>query len=172
MQVRAGPRTPPIVILPGFGNRTEDYTCPFGDKDAALTTALERRGFKAFVPPVRQPRRNIVWFQPASLHVSRPWCTSSSKISPACPAAHGAHASLKLRHCVCSTVPMCWCGNAIALQVLRKDWLRIVPGVLSPAFWRAQLTTHPGYSWCASLTQLYATDSSTTSGMRCSCSFV
>ena len=62
MQVRAGPRTPPIVILPGFGNRTEDYTCPFGDKDAALTTALDRRGFKAFVPPVRQPWRNIVWF--------------------------------------------------------------------------------------------------------------
>ena len=106
------------------------------------------------------------------LHVSRPWCTSSSKLSPACPAARGVHASLKLRHCVCSTVPICWCGNAIALQVLRKDWLRIVPGVLSPAFWRAQLTTHPGYSWCASLTQLYATDSSTTSGMRCSCSFV
>jgi pimeloyl-ACP methyl ester carboxylesterase len=29
----------------------------------------------------------------------------------------------------------------------RKDWLRVVPGVFSPAFWRAQLTTHPGYSW-------------------------
>ena len=33
------------------------------------------------------------------------------------------------------------------LQVTRRDWFRVVPGFLSPKFWRAQLTTHPGYSW-------------------------
>lgn len=53
MQVTAQADAHPIVILPGFGNKTEDYTEPFGSKEDALTFALERRGFQAYTVPVR-----------------------------------------------------------------------------------------------------------------------
>ena len=29
----------------------------------------------------------------------------------------------------------------------RRDWLRVARGTVLPKFWRAELTTHPGYSW-------------------------
>jgi pimeloyl-ACP methyl ester carboxylesterase len=35
----------PIVILPGFGNASRDYTAPFGNEDASLAAALAGRGF-------------------------------------------------------------------------------------------------------------------------------
>lgn len=44
----------PIVILPGFGNATTDYTAPFGNAEAALATHLEARGWRVFVLPVER----------------------------------------------------------------------------------------------------------------------
>lgn len=38
--VQAPPSAPPLIILPGFGNDTGDYECPFGDKASAIATAL------------------------------------------------------------------------------------------------------------------------------------
>ena len=40
-----------------------------------------------------------------------------------------------------------WHTRLAQLQVSRRDWLRVARGLLAPGFWRAQLTTHPGYSW-------------------------
>ena len=45
-KVQAGSNAVPIVILPGFGNNTGDYTEPFGDKTRSLANHLEvRQGF-------------------------------------------------------------------------------------------------------------------------------
>jgi pimeloyl-ACP methyl ester carboxylesterase len=33
------------------------------------------------------------------------------------------------------------------VQVERKDWFNVAKGIMSLDFWRAQLTTHPSYSW-------------------------
>jgi hypothetical protein len=30
----------PLVVLPGFGNCTRDYECPFGDADDSIAAAL------------------------------------------------------------------------------------------------------------------------------------
>eukprot|EP00892_Ulva_mutabilis_P002429 jgi/Ulvmu1/12187/UM085_0051.1 len=53
-RVEAPPQTPPVVILPGFGNRSTDYTSPFGEEtaDESLASALESRGFQCNVVPV------------------------------------------------------------------------------------------------------------------------
>lgn len=48
-EVKASPGARPLVVLPGFGNNTVDYTAPFGDRSLALTTHLERRGYEVFV---------------------------------------------------------------------------------------------------------------------------
>lgn len=53
-RVEASPDTPPIVILPGFGNASRDYLAPFGDEDASLVAALARRGFSSRVLQVRR----------------------------------------------------------------------------------------------------------------------
>ena len=39
--VKAGSGARPIVILPGFGNNSADYTEPFGDKASSLSQHLE-----------------------------------------------------------------------------------------------------------------------------------
>ena len=38
---------PPIVLLPGFGNNTLDYTAPFGDEEAGIAAALQVRALAA-----------------------------------------------------------------------------------------------------------------------------
>ncbi|KAF8073250.1 METTL7A [Scenedesmus sp. PABB004] len=43
--VAAPADAPALVILPGFGNCTTDYTAPFGRPDASMAAALERRGW-------------------------------------------------------------------------------------------------------------------------------
>ncbi|KXZ45266.1 hypothetical protein GPECTOR_56g362 [Gonium pectorale] len=60
-QVQAPPGAPPIVVLPGFGNATTDYTEPFGNREAALATRLEVRGWRPFVVPVQRKD----WFRVA-----------------------------------------------------------------------------------------------------------
>lgn len=40
-RVEAQPGQPPIVILPGFGNNTQDYVAPFGDQTSSVVTALQ-----------------------------------------------------------------------------------------------------------------------------------
>ena len=40
-RVEAQPGSPPIVILPGFGNCSEDYTAPFGNEEAAIAAVLK-----------------------------------------------------------------------------------------------------------------------------------
>lgn len=54
MQVTAPPLAPPLVILPGFGNRSSDYECPFGEDsaDKSMVSELESRGFQCHVVPV------------------------------------------------------------------------------------------------------------------------
>ena len=50
-----------IVILPGFGNCSDDYSAPFGDPSSSLITALNSRGFKAYVVPLQRKD----WFKVA-----------------------------------------------------------------------------------------------------------
>ncbi|KAG2487577.1 hypothetical protein HYH03_013856 [Edaphochlamys debaryana] len=57
-RVEAPPGAPPIVILPGFGNASTDYTQPFGNEEAAIATRLAVRGWRPFVVPVERKE----WF--------------------------------------------------------------------------------------------------------------
>ena len=52
--VRAPPGHGPLLVLPGFGNESNDYAAPFGMEDASLLAALRRRGFAAEVLAVEQ----------------------------------------------------------------------------------------------------------------------
>ncbi len=74
--VEAPPNAPPLVILPGFGNNSGDYSAPFGVAEAGLVAALQRRGFKAYVLPVERGD----WFKVArmllSLDFYRTRCTT------------------------------------------------------------------------------------------------
>lgn len=40
-RIEAQPNQPPIIILPGFGNCTEDYEAPFGNQASSVVSALE-----------------------------------------------------------------------------------------------------------------------------------
>lgn len=40
-RVEAPAAAPPIVLLPGFGNCTQDYVAPFGDEEAGVAAALQ-----------------------------------------------------------------------------------------------------------------------------------
>jgi hypothetical protein len=53
MQVTPPESCPPLVILPGFGNKTEDYTEPFGEAEGSMVSNLECRGFTTYTVPVR-----------------------------------------------------------------------------------------------------------------------
>jgi hypothetical protein len=52
LKVHAPAGAPPMVILPGFGNMTGDYTEPFGDRDASICAALQLRDFQVSVVEV------------------------------------------------------------------------------------------------------------------------
>jgi len=40
-RVEAPTAAPPIVLLPGFGNCTQDYVAPFGDEEAGVAAVLQ-----------------------------------------------------------------------------------------------------------------------------------
>lgn len=42
-RVEAPTAAPPIVLLPGFGNCTQDYVAPFGDEEAGVAAVLQVR---------------------------------------------------------------------------------------------------------------------------------
>ena len=44
-RVSAPKNAPPVVILGGFGNNSQDYVAPFGNADVSLAASLEARGF-------------------------------------------------------------------------------------------------------------------------------
>ena len=44
----------PVVVLPGFGNNTEDYVAPFGQADVSLVSLLEQRGIPCRVLDVKR----------------------------------------------------------------------------------------------------------------------
>ena len=53
-RVSAPNNSPHLIILPGFGNADSDYTNPFGaGADRSIQNALERRGFKVHVMPLK-----------------------------------------------------------------------------------------------------------------------
>ena len=62
----------PLVVLPGFGNNTTDYTAPFGDTSLALTTHLE-------VTSPSIPRLRFPASHPASPNLEP---SGSSELSP------------------------------------------------------------------------------------------
>ena len=51
-----------LPFCEGFGNCTEDYTAPFGNREASLSAALTRRGFDTHVLPMeRGDWFNVAW---------------------------------------------------------------------------------------------------------------
>ncbi|CAG9462973.1 unnamed protein product [Pedinophyceae sp. YPF-701] len=68
----------PIVILPGFGNETGDYEAPFGVVDAAIATALRRRGFSVHVLQVERKD----WFQVAKGLLSLAFWQKKATVDP------------------------------------------------------------------------------------------
>lgn len=120
--MEAQPGAPPIVILPGFGNCSEDYTAPFGNEEAAVAAAL-RVSFGCVCPSVGicAPR--------SGLHLA-PFST------------------LLLLPAPCSLLTMQRRGFSVyVVPVLRKDWFKVARALLTRAFWTSSCTTHPGYSW-------------------------
>lgn len=54
----------PLVVLPGFGNNTKDYTAPFGDTSLALTTHLEARHRTSSGSASSLPREGCICTRP------------------------------------------------------------------------------------------------------------
>ena len=76
--VLAPPDAPPFIILPGFGNANRDYEAPFGNPDASLVTALQRRGFSSFVVPCRRKD----WFNVGKMIFTRGYWTGDCDTLP------------------------------------------------------------------------------------------
>jgi hypothetical protein len=76
--VRAWPTAGPIVILPGFGNDTQDYESPFGDSRKGLAPRLRRRGF--LVETVRLRRRD--WLRVAKAIASPAYWRGEADVGP------------------------------------------------------------------------------------------
>ncbi|PSC68465.1 GPI inositol-deacylase PGAP1-like isoform B [Micractinium conductrix] len=77
-RVEAPQGTPPIVLLPGFGNCTADYTAPFGDEEASVAAALQRRGFRCYVLPVERKD----WFKVARALLTLAYWRGASTTHP------------------------------------------------------------------------------------------
>ena len=77
-RVLAWPNAGPIVILPGFGNDTEDYESPFGDARRGLAPRLRRRGF--VVETVRLRRRD--WLRVARALGSPAYWRGQADVAP------------------------------------------------------------------------------------------
>jgi hypothetical protein len=76
--VRAWPGAGPIVLLPGFGNDTEDYEAPFGQARRGLAPRLRRRGF--VVETVRLRRRE--WLRVARAVASPAFWRGEADVGP------------------------------------------------------------------------------------------
>lgn len=77
-RVEAQPDSLPIVICPGFGNASKDYTAPFGVEQDAIVSALARRGFKAYVLPVERKD----WFRVGRMVFTRAFWSQSCTTHP------------------------------------------------------------------------------------------
>lgn len=77
-RVSAPQGAPPLVILPGFGNCSSDYTAPFGLQEEGLVHFLEQRGFRTYVVEVQ--RRD--WIRVARCITSRAYWSGSSTVDP------------------------------------------------------------------------------------------
>eukprot|EP00198_Chlamydomonas_reinhardtii_P000657 XP_001689992.1 predicted protein [Chlamydomonas reinhardtii] len=77
-RVDAPADAPPVVILPGFGNATTDYTAPFGNEEAAIATRLAVRGWRPFVVPVERKD----WFKVARAIFTRKFWSSQLTTEP------------------------------------------------------------------------------------------
>lgn len=115
--VAAPQGAPPIVLLPGFGNCTEDYTAPFGDEEASIAAALQ------------------VSCCGGRLAQN---CAGGGGLAGV-TSAHLAHPPL--------AQPQRRGFSVYVLPLTRKDWFKVARALLTPAFYTASSTTHPGYSW-------------------------
>uniref|UniRef100_A0A7S3QUW5 Uncharacterized protein n=1 Tax=Dunaliella tertiolecta TaxID=3047 RepID=A0A7S3QUW5_DUNTE len=71
-RVEAPAQVRPIVILPGFGNNSNDYIAPFGKQDS-LVNSLKARGFPVYVVQVNRKD----WFRVArALFTIRFWSST------------------------------------------------------------------------------------------------
>ncbi|PRW60544.1 alpha beta-hydrolase isoform B [Chlorella sorokiniana] len=77
-RVEAPVAAPPIVLLPGFGNCTQDYVAPFGDEDAGVAAVLQRRGFKVYVLPLERKD----WFKVGRALFTRAYWSTSCTTHP------------------------------------------------------------------------------------------
>lgn len=77
-RVTAPPSAPPIILLPGFGNCSADYSAPFGNEEAGIAAALKRRGFKVYVLPLERKD----WFKVARALLTRAYWSGSSTTTP------------------------------------------------------------------------------------------
>lgn len=95
--VTAAADAPPLVILPGFGNKATDYTAPFGEAsaDVSLAAALRRRGFRPYVLPI-ESRKQVG--RPGSLpcHTTGVWLPRWHTLRCLASSAPALNASLLL----------------------------------------------------------------------------
>jgi len=77
-EVTAPAGFPHIVILPGFGNDTSDYTAPFGAEGTGLAHELRRRGFRVSV--VGLARKD--WFGVARAIFSLAYWRGTATVDP------------------------------------------------------------------------------------------
>ncbi|EIE24439.1 hypothetical protein COCSUDRAFT_35925 [Coccomyxa subellipsoidea C-169] len=70
--------TPPLVVLPGFGNCSKDYECPNGNPDDSMVAVLRRRGFRVYVAQVE--RRD--WLNVGRAILSRKYWVGLCTVDP------------------------------------------------------------------------------------------
>uniref|UniRef100_A0A7S0RWZ9 Uncharacterized protein n=1 Tax=Chlamydomonas leiostraca TaxID=1034604 RepID=A0A7S0RWZ9_9CHLO len=76
VQAPAGAR--PVVILPGFGNNTQDYEAPFGQAEGSLANNLRERGFTVYTIPLERKD----WFRVARGLLTLGFWSSTLTTSP------------------------------------------------------------------------------------------
>ncbi|KAL3163092.1 hypothetical protein ABBQ32_009509 [Trebouxia sp. C0010 RCD-2024] len=77
-RISAPEGAPPLVILPGFGNCSADYTAPFGSQQDSIAHFLKERGFNVYV--VQIERRD--WIRVAQCLTSRSYWSGKSTVDP------------------------------------------------------------------------------------------
>ncbi|BDA42929.1 hypothetical protein COCOBI_03-8220 [Coccomyxa sp. Obi] len=70
--------TPPVVLLPGFGNCSADYENPYGDPSDSMAAILRRRGFKVYV--VQLERKD--WLKVGRAMISRNYWAGLCTVDP------------------------------------------------------------------------------------------
>lgn len=126
--------TPPIVLLPGFGNCSADYENPYGDPNGSMAAVL-RVGHQ---DPMHQAESGSCG---PCIHMSLGVVCSTVVQRQAWHRwkGHPAHSAITLLCCQRRGF------KVYVVQMERKDWLKVGRAMISRNYWAGLCTVDPGY---------------------------